>query len=82
MASDRIRSNDIPITQDSMARILGSRRASISGGAGALQKEGIIQYNRGIISILDRKALEAKCCECYQAILAAYQNSVRSTLRP
>jgi CRP-like cAMP-binding protein len=74
MATNRIRTNDIPMTQDAMARILGSRRASISGVAGALQKKGIIQYNRGVISILNPKALEAECCECYQTIVAAYEN--------
>jgi CRP-like cAMP-binding protein len=81
MANDRIRSNKIPMTQDAMSRILGSRRASISSVAGALQKKGILQYNRGIISILNREALEAECCECYQTILTAFQNSVMPTLR-
>jgi CRP-like cAMP-binding protein len=81
MANDRIRNNDITMTQDAMARILGSRRASISGVAGALQKKGIIQYNRGIISILDREALETECCECYPTIVAAYENSLLPTLR-
>jgi CRP-like cAMP-binding protein len=75
MAIDRIKKLDIPMTQDAMARILGSRRASISGVAGALQKRGIIRYHRGVISILDRKALEAECCECYQTMVTVHANS-------
>jgi CRP-like cAMP-binding protein len=72
-ANDRIEKNDIPMTQDAMARILGSRRASISGVAGVLQRKGVIRYHRGVISILDRKALETECCECYQTIVTAQQ---------
>jgi CRP-like cAMP-binding protein len=82
MANDRIKETNIPMTQDAMARILGSRRASISGVAGALQKRGIIRYYRGVISILDRKALEAECCECYLTIVTAHENSNLATLRP
>jgi hypothetical protein len=76
MAHDRIRTNDIPMTQDGMARLLGSRRASISAVAGALQRKGFIRYYRGMISILDRKALETLCWECYQMILAAHDTSL------
>lgn len=74
MASDRIRSGEIPMTQEAMARILGSRRASISGSAGTLQRKGFIRYNRGVISILDRKSIETECCECYETIAAAHEN--------
>lgn len=74
MANDRIRKDDIPMTQDAMARILGSRRASVSEVAGTLQRRGIIRYRRGVISILDRKSLEKECCECYPIIVAAHEN--------
>jgi CRP-like cAMP-binding protein len=76
LASDRIRSSDIPMTQDAMGRVLGSRRASISAVAVALQRKGLIQYGRGAISILNRKALEAESCECYQTINAAHDLTV------
>jgi CRP-like cAMP-binding protein len=81
LASDRIRSSDIPMTQDAMGRVLGSRRASISAVAGALQRKGFIQYGRGAISILNRKALEAESCECYQTINAAHDPTVPGALR-
>ena len=81
LASDRIRSNDIPMTQDAIARILGSRRASISLVAGRLQQKGFIRYTRGIISILNRKALEAESCECYQAILTAHDGTAAAATR-
>jgi CRP-like cAMP-binding protein len=81
MAHDRIRSTEIPMTQDAMARLLGSRRASISGVAGALQRKGVIRYNRGVISILDRRALESECCECYQTIVAAHEHSALAAYR-
>ena len=82
MAQDRVANNEIPMTQDSMARTLGSRRASISGVAGALQRKGVIRYNRGVISILDRKSLESEACECYQTIVAAHESSHSDKSRP
>jgi CRP-like cAMP-binding protein len=81
MVHDRIGRNQIPMTQDGMARILGSRRASISGVAGAFQKRGVIQYNRGAIAIVDRKSLESEACECYQTIVAAHDSSHSGKLR-
>lgn len=72
MAHDRVKSDELPLTQDGMARILGSRRASVTVVAGLLQKKGIIRYSRGIISILDRKYLESATCECYETISAAH----------
>jgi CRP-like cAMP-binding protein len=73
MAQDRVKTNEITMTQDGMARTLGSRRASISGVAGALKRKGAIRYDRGIITILDRTALQSECCECYQTIATACQ---------
>jgi CRP-like cAMP-binding protein len=71
MASDRIGSSQLPMTQDAMARVLGSRRASVTVVAGALQRKGAIRYTRGVVTILDRKYLESAACECYETILAA-----------
>jgi len=82
MAQDRIAYSDIPVTQDSLARILGSRRASISNVAGELQKRGMIRYHRGVISILNPAALEAAACECYSTVLAAHENSVTAIRIP
>ena len=71
MASDRIDSNQIPMTQDAMARVLGSRRASVTVVAVILQRKGAIRYSRGVVDILDRKYLEAAACECYETMAAA-----------
>jgi CRP-like cAMP-binding protein len=76
MANDRTKRHEIPMTQDAMARTLGSRRASISGVADELRARGMIQYHRGQISILNRKALESHSCECYQTIVTAHEKSV------
>ena len=71
MASDRIDSNQIPMTQDAMARVLGSRRASVTVVAVVLQRKGAIRYSRGIVDILDRRYLETAACECYETIRGA-----------
>ena len=72
MAHDRSSSDTIPLTQESVARILGSRRASVSVVAASFQKKSAIRYSRGMIRILDRKYLEAASCECYEIITAAH----------
>jgi CRP-like cAMP-binding protein len=66
--SDLCDRNILPLTQKSIATTLGVRRASITEAALSLQKDGIIQYSRGQITIIDRPKLEAKSCECYAAM--------------
>jgi CRP-like cAMP-binding protein len=73
MAHDRISVDELPVTQDALARVLGSRRASISVVAEDFQRDGAIRYSRGVIRILDRRSLEAASCECYETISAAHQ---------
>src|SRR4051812_41122329 len=68
MTHDRIGSDRLPLTQEFLAQMLGTRRASVTVAAGVLQKAGLIQYNRGHVSILNREALENACCECYGII--------------
>jgi CRP-like cAMP-binding protein len=68
MSHDRIGSDRLPLTQEFLAQMLGTRRASVTVAAGVLQKAGLIQYNRGHVSILNRVALENICCECYGLI--------------
>jgi CRP-like cAMP-binding protein len=65
MCQDRINSNLVPLTQEFLAHMLGTRRASVTVAAGILQKEGLITYQRGHVNIVDRARLEAACCECY-----------------
>ena len=68
MSHDRIGSDRLPLTQEFLAQMLGTRRASVTVAAGVLQKAGLIHYNRGHVSILNREALENACCECYVVI--------------
>jgi CRP-like cAMP-binding protein len=68
MSHDRIGSDRLPLTQEFLAQMLGTRRASVTVAAGVLQKAGLIHYTRGHVSILNRDALENACCECYRVI--------------
>jgi len=68
MSRDRIDSDILPLTQEFLAQMLGTRRASVSVAAEILQRAGLIHYNRGHVSIVNREALEKACCECYQVI--------------
>lgn len=65
---DRIRSDDLVVTQELIANLLGVRREAITEAAGALQQAGVIRYRRGHISVLDRSELEARSCECYLVV--------------
>jgi CRP-like cAMP-binding protein len=72
LTHDRVSSNQVPLTQQCLAQMLGVRRASVGMVAGKLQKAGLIRYSRGVITILDRPGLEAAACECYRIIEAEY----------
>jgi CRP-like cAMP-binding protein len=67
MCLDRVGGNELNLTQEFMAEMLGTRRATVSLAAMVLQNDGLIQYNRGKIKIIDRPGLEAFTCECYEA---------------
>ncbi len=66
MCQDRIGSNFVPLTQEFLAHMLGTRRASVTVAAGILQKAGLITYQRGHVNIVDRVQLETASCECYE----------------
>jgi CRP-like cAMP-binding protein len=68
MCADRAGDHRLPLTQDLLAQMLGTRRASVTIAAGVLQRAGFIDYRRGEVEILDRQRLEETCCECYQII--------------
>jgi CRP-like cAMP-binding protein len=68
MSHDRIGNDALPLTQEFLAQMLGTRRASVTEAAGALQKAGSIEYSRGSVNILNRAGLEESACDCYQAI--------------
>ena len=68
MTQDRLSCNALPLTQDFMAEMLGSRRSSVTVAAGTLQKAGLISYTRGCVIIVDRKGLEEAACDCYDLL--------------
>lgn len=65
MSADRIGSNSLPLTQEFLAQMLGTRRSSVTVAAGILQKAGLIAHSRGDVKIIDRPLLEEAACECY-----------------
>ena len=66
--ADRVSSQDITMTQDLVASLLGVRRESITEAAGRLQQGGVIRYRRGHINVLDRIGLQSHACECYAVV--------------
>jgi CRP-like cAMP-binding protein len=68
MLEDRVHNNEFHITQEFLAEMLGSRRTTVTMAAGALQRIGLIEYQRGRVHILDRERLESAACECYPVI--------------
>lgn len=68
MSHDRAMSDELLLTQEFIAVMLGTRRPGITEAAGRLQNNGSIKYRRGHITVLDRKKLESSSCECYQIV--------------
>jgi CRP-like cAMP-binding protein len=68
MSLDRQPSNELTMTQELIANMIGVRREGVTEAAGKLQDAGLIIYRRGHITILDRSGLEAQTCECYQVV--------------
>lgn len=73
---DRQASNQILVTHDYLANMLGVRRESITDAAGKLQQKGLISYGRGRLSVLNRQGLEAQVCECYHVITAEFERLI------
>lgn len=68
LSLDRLPSNELCMTQELIANMLGVRREGVNEAAGNLQTAGLIQYNRGRITVLDRAGLEKRVCECYEVV--------------
>jgi CRP-like cAMP-binding protein len=68
MSLDRLPSNKLTMTQELISNMLGVRREGVTESAGRLQSQGVIQYSRGLITVLDRPKLEKICCECYGVV--------------
>lgn len=73
MSNDRTGVSALPFTHDLLAAMLGTARPSVTLAAGILQREGSIAYERGVVTIVDRKRLENSACECY-AVIASITN--------
>lgn len=68
LSLDRLTNNELVMTQELIANMLGVRREGVTAAAGQLQQAGLIQYSRGRIIVLDRSGLEARTCECYGVV--------------
>lgn len=68
LSLDRLPTNQLIMTQELIANMLGVRREGVTEAAGNVQKAGLIEYHRGHITVLDRPGLEARVCECYAVV--------------
>ena len=71
-ACDRMQTETLQLTQEYLAQMLGSRRSTVTVSAGNLQREGLIDYTRGRIRVVNRKGLEDCACECYSIVRSTY----------
>jgi CRP-like cAMP-binding protein len=83
MTHDRMQSNEFLLTQEFLAMMLGVQRTGVTAAAGGLQKAGLIRYKRGAVTIIDRRGLEARSCECYRVSRLEFDRllGVRATPR-
>jgi CRP-like cAMP-binding protein len=72
LSLDRLPDNELVMTQELIANMLGVRREGVSEGALKLQQAGLIRYTRGRITVLDRPGLEKRSCECYSVVKKEY----------
>jgi CRP-like cAMP-binding protein len=72
LSLDRLQSDELVMTQELIANMLGVRREGVTEAAGRLQQAGLIKYSRGRIRVLDRRGVEARSCECYGVVKAEY----------
>jgi len=77
MSSDRAHSDTFRITHEFLAHMLGVRRVGITAAAGKLQGNGLIEYHRGVLTVLDRGGLEHAACPCYASDRRAYARQLR-----
>lgn len=73
LSLDRQQSNELVMTQELIANMLGVRREGVTEAAGRLQAAGLVRYRRGHITVLDRPGLEARSCECYRVVKTEYE---------
>jgi CRP-like cAMP-binding protein len=79
LSLDRLSSNELSMTQELIANMLGVRREGVTEAAGNLQKSGLIYYSRGHITVLDRAKLEKRVCECYAVVKKEFDRLLPAT---
>ena len=79
LSMDRLEGNELVMTQELIANMLGVRREGVTEGAIKLQQAGLIRYARGHITVLDREGLEARTCECYAVVKKEYDRLLPTT---
>jgi len=82
LSHDRVKSDELLMTQEFISNMLGGRRESVTVSAGRLQDAGLIHYARGHITILDREGLEAIVCECYRIVKDETDRLLGETRKP
>lgn len=78
LSLDRLSVDELTMTQELIANMLGVRREGVTGAAGKLHRAGLIDYRRGHIKVLDRPGLEARVCECYQVVKTEFDRLLPS----
>jgi len=79
LSLDRLHSNELVMTQELIANMLGVRREGVTEAAGHLHKAALIRYHRGRITVLDRAGLERRTCECYAVVKKEYDRLLPAT---
>lgn len=82
LSLDRLPSDELIMTQELIANMLGVRREGVTEAAGNLQKSGLIKYSRGRITVLDRAGLEARVCECYAVVRREFERLLPDVIVP
>ncbi|HYW58400.1 MAG TPA: Crp/Fnr family transcriptional regulator [Polaromonas sp.] len=77
MTRDRVQANELFLTHEVLAQMLGVRRESITQAARSLQRHGLISYTRGYVMLMDTEALTQVACPCYRSDLAVYERTLR-----
>ena len=80
LSLDRLQGNELKMTQELIANMLGVRREGVTEGAMKLQHAGLISYSRGLITVRDRPGLEQRTCECYAVVKKEYDRLLPALL--
>ena len=80
LSLDRLPASELVMTQELIANMLGVRREGVTEAAGKLHADGLIEYSRGRITVLDRAKLEARVCECYAVVKKEYDRLLPQTM--